>query len=313
MVTSAGVVVADVTKRYHRRGPLVLDAVSLELPLGTITQLRGSNGSGKSTLLRMLAGVTLPTSGRIVGRPPIVGYVPERFPADLRFTPQQYLQWQGRIRGLATGVVRQRIGSLADALGLLPVARDQTMHDLSKGTTQKVAVIQALLDSPALLLMDEAWTGLDADAQEALSGLVVGARAAGSVIVFADHGQRASGLRPDATYLVREGTLRLVGPAGVAGAGGTAAAAASGVAAAAASGITAAAASGITASMRVELLGAADADHVGGLAGVLAVEVVPGGVVVTVSAPDTDALLAAVLAAGWSVRSVAPARSVGPA
>ena len=304
MVTPAGVVVADVTKRYHRRGPLVLDAVSLELPLGTITQLRGSNGSGKSTLLRMLAGVTLPTSGQIVGRPPIVGYVPERFPSDLRFTPQQYLQWQGRIRGLAIGVVRQRIGSLSDALGLLPVARDQTMHDLSKGSTQKVAVIQALLDSPSLLLMDEAWTGLDADAQEALSNVVVGARAAGSVIVFADHGQRASGLRPDATYVVREGTLRLVGPAGVGGAGGTAAAASS---------IVAAAASGIAASMRVELLGAADADQVGGLAGVLAAEVVPGGVVVTVSTPDTDALLAAVLAAGWSVRSVAPAGSVGPA
>ena len=296
MVTSAGVVVADVTKRYHRRGPVVLDAVRLELPPGTITQLRGNNGSGKSTLLRMLAGVTLPTSGRIVGRPPVVGYVPERFPSDLRFTPQQYLQWQGRVRGLPTGVVRQRIVSLADALGLLPVARDQTMHDLSKGTTQKVAVIQALLDSPALLLMDEAWTGLDADAQEALSGIVVGARAAGSVIVFADHGQQASGLRPDATYVVRAGTIRLVGPAGVAGPGGTAAAA-----------------SVAAASMRVELLGTADADHVGGLAGVLAVEVVPGGVVVTVSAPDADALLAAVLAAGWSVRSVAPARPVRPA
>ena len=292
MVTSAGVVVADVTKRYHRRGPLVLDAVSLELPPGTITQLRGSNGSGKSTLLRMLAGVTLPTSGRIVGRPPIVGYVPERFPSDLRFTPQQYLQWQGRIRGLATGVVRQRIGSLSDALGLLPVARDQTMHDLSKGTTQKVAVIQALLDSPSLLLLDEAWTGLDADAQEALSDIVVGARAAGSVIVFADHGQRASGLRPDASYVVREGTLRLVG-VGV--------------------GVGVAAASDSAASMRVELLGAGDADPVGRLVGVLAVELVPGGVVVTVVASDTDALLAAVLAAGWSVRSVAPVGPVGPA
>ena len=50
------------------------------------------------------------------------------------------------------------------------------MRDLSKGTTQKVAIIQAFLDSPGLVLLDEAWTGLDGDAQSALSELVVESR-----------------------------------------------------------------------------------------------------------------------------------------
>jgi ABC-2 type transport system ATP-binding protein len=207
------VVVADVTKRYRRRGPTVLNGVRLELPPGSITQLRGSNGSGKSTLLRLLAGVTRPTSGRIDGRPPVVGYVPERFPSDLRFTPRQYLRWLGRIRGLPAARVADRIEGLADGLGLSPSARDQPMRHLSKGTTQKVAVIQALLDWPALLLLDEAWTGLDADARSALSELVVRRRSEGCVIVFADHGQHGLGLRPDATWLVLDGRLTTVGPA----------------------------------------------------------------------------------------------------
>ncbi len=201
------VVVAEVSKRYYRRGPLVLDGVRLELPTGSVTQLKGSNGSGKSTLLRLLAGVTAATSGQVHGRPPVVGYVPERFPSDLRFTPREYLGWLGRIRGLAPAEVTRRVEGLADQLGLQPVARDQPMRDLSKGTTQKVAVIQALLDAPALLLLDEAWTGLDADAQAVLSDLVVRRRAEGSVVVFADHGRRAVGVAPDATYLVDDGRL----------------------------------------------------------------------------------------------------------
>jgi ABC-2 type transport system ATP-binding protein len=201
------VVVAEVSKRYYRRGPLVLDGVRLELPPGSVTQLKGSNGSGKSTLLRLLAGVTAATSGQVHGRPPVVGYVPERFPSDLRFTPREYLGWLGRIRGLAPAEVTRRAEGLSDQLGLQPVARDQPMRDLSKGTTQKVAVIQALLDAPALLLLDEAWTGLDADAQAVLSDLVVRRRAEGSVVVFADHGRRAVGVAPDATYLVDDGRL----------------------------------------------------------------------------------------------------------
>lgn len=273
------VVVADVTKRYHRRGPLVLDRVGLELEPATITQLRGSNGSGKSTLLRLLAGITAPTSGQVRGRPSAVGYVPERFPSDVRFTPRQYLGWLGLMRGSAAHDVSATVAELADALGLPIVILDQSMRDLSKGTTQKVAVIQALLAPTSLLLLDEAWTGLDLDAQAALTQLVRERRTSGSVVVFADHGDRAQGLRPDATYLVADGGLTP---------------------------LPATAREDLL--MRLELVGPPGrVDELTALDGVRTTETLPGGVSAVVAAGRADAVLATALATGWSVRSVGPA------
>jgi ABC-2 type transport system ATP-binding protein len=277
----APVVVADVTKRYYRRGPAVLDGVRLSLDPGSITQLRGSNGSGKSTLLRLLAGVTAPSAGRVEGRPAAVGYVPERFPSDVRFTPRQYVGWLGRVRGTAAHEVTATVEELAGVLGLPARILDQPMRDLSKGTTQKVVVIQALLASPSLLLLDEAWTGLDTDGQAALTQVVRDRRTSGSVVVFADHGDRAQGLRPDATYLVLDGGLTPV---------------------------VASAARPSAASMRLELVGPPDrAPAVTALEGVRSADLVADGLVVVVASGRADEVLAAVLAAGWSVRSAGPA------
>jgi ABC-2 type transport system ATP-binding protein len=285
------VVVMDVTKRYRRRGPAVLDRVSVEFPPGSITQLRGNNGSGKSTLLRLLGGVTRPSSGRIASRPPVVGYVPERFPSDLPFTPLEYVRWLGRVRGLPDHRFGARLADLAERLGLPAVALRQPMRDLSKGTTQKVALIQALLVSPSLLLLDEAWTGLDAPAQRALTEIVVDRRRdEGSVVVFADHGDRALGLAPDATYRVHGGALTLVGPE------------------------TATSDRNDDHQMCLELAGpVARAGELGALAGVRSTALRGDLVVLTVSAAETDTVLAAALARGWSVRRVQGAVAEGDA
>lgn len=266
----------DLSKRYSRRGPLVLDGVTLDLAPGTVTQLTGSNGSGKSTLLRLLAGITQPTGGRVDGRPRVVGYVPERFPSDLRHSPAAYLGWLGRVRGLSAAETATRADRLAYRLGLQAAARRQPMRDLSKGTTQKVAVIQALLDSPGLVLLDEAWTGLDAEAQSALSELVAESRASGSIVVFTDHGQRAVGLAPDATFLVDDGHLRALTPA--------------------------------SHGSQVVLAGPPDrSGELAALPGVLACTGEPAGARLVVDLAHVDAVLAAALAAGWSVRTVGPA------
>jgi ABC-type multidrug transport system ATPase subunit len=265
--------VRGLTKRYSRRGPVVLAGVDLHLAAGTITQLRGSNGSGKSTLLRVLAGVTAATSGSVEGVVGPVGLVPERFPSDLRHTPDQYLGWLGRVRGLEPSQVREQVDVLAEALGLPAVARGEPLRRLSKGTTQKVAVLAAMLPGSWLLVLDEAWTGLDAEAQAALTSLVRRRRSDGSVIVLADHGGRAAGLQPDAVHRLDGGRLR-------AEVGGD--------------------------RVRVELVGEARDRRPLETPGVLAVDLTTDGAVVVVAAEQSDALLVAVLAAGWSVRSVGP-------
>jgi energy-coupling factor transporter ATP-binding protein EcfA2 len=73
----------SVGKRYGLRQPWVVRSVSLDVLPGRLIRLEGRNGSGKSTLLRVAAGVSLPSKGRVTGRPH-TGYVPERFPGGCR-------------------------------------------------------------------------------------------------------------------------------------------------------------------------------------------------------------------------------------
>lgn len=203
----SAVVLDGVSKRYQLRGPLVLRDIECSMQPGALTYVQGDNGSGKSTLLRILAGVTVPTRGRVTGLPARVGYVPERFPPGLRFTARQYLGHLGRVRGLPDRLTAARSGELLDLLGAPQIA-DTPMWELSKGTSQKVAIVQALVAEPALLVLDEAFTGLDRNAQLALMEQVRARRNAGGVVVFTDHSQRARALTPDVSLVLVAGVLQ---------------------------------------------------------------------------------------------------------
>jgi ABC-type multidrug transport system ATPase subunit len=185
--TIGGVVVVEaVRKRYSRGGPWVLDGVDLAVESGVVTVLVAGNGVGKSTLLRIVAGASLPTSGRIVGRPRVVGYIPERAPAALRMTARQYLSHIGRMRGMSPGAVEKRTDELAERLGLVP-GPSVPISSLSKGNGQKVAVMQAFLVQPELLVVDEPATGLDAPATAELTKLIAGAEHDGAAILMSAH------------------------------------------------------------------------------------------------------------------------------
>lgn len=174
-----------VGKRYGVRRPWVISDVSLEIGPGSLIRLAGRNGSGKSTLARMIAGVTEPSRGKVTGRP-VTGYVPERFPPVLPFTAREYLRHMGRLRGLAGPGLEDRINRWLDRLGGGELA-DGHFRAMSKGSVQKVAVAQALLPERGLLVLDEAWTGLDAEAQDALDAVVTERLAAGGSVIFIDH------------------------------------------------------------------------------------------------------------------------------
>ncbi|MER8085582.1 ATP-binding cassette domain-containing protein, partial [Streptomyces sp. NPDC094048] len=167
----------------------MLRGVDLDLPPHGLVRIEGANGTGKSTLLRLLAGIDTPTEGRISGRRPRTAYVPERFPAALPFTAAGYLVHLGRIHGLRTSQAAARAQSWLVRLGAAGHARTP-LAELSKGTSQKVAVAQAFLAEPELLVLDEAWTGLDAEARDELDRAVAERVAAGSTVVFVDHDPR---------------------------------------------------------------------------------------------------------------------------
>ncbi|MEU4106005.1 ATP-binding cassette domain-containing protein, partial [Streptomyces tanashiensis] len=175
-----------VGRRHGLRGPWVLREVSLTLPAAALVRVVGTNGSGKSTLLRLLAGVDAPTEGRVGGRPARTAYVPERFPAALPFTAVDYLVHLGRVQGLGRAAARARAGEWLERFGAGEHAGTE-LAALSKGTSQKVAVAQALLADPALLVLDEAWTGLDTGARAELDTAVRERLAEGATVVFVDH------------------------------------------------------------------------------------------------------------------------------
>ncbi len=174
-----------VGKRYGARQPWVVRDVSLDVGPGRLVRVSGRNGSGKSTLLKVAAGVCLPSAGRVTGRPR-VGYVPERFPGGLPFSAREYLLHMARLHGLRGAAGGRAVDEWLERLGAADYA-GAPLRSLSKGMCQKVAIAQALLPRPGLLVLDEAWTGLDQAARETLDAAITERVADGAISLFVDH------------------------------------------------------------------------------------------------------------------------------
>ena len=174
-----------IAKRYRQGGPWIVRDLTADVRPGQLVKVEGRNGSGKSTLLRVLAGVCEPSRGRVTGRPR-TGYVPERFPSALPFTPRGYLTHLGRVHGVRGSELASRSDGWLDRLGLGGYS-GTPLRRLSKGTCQKVAVAQALLGDPELLVLDEAWAGLDEPARAVLDDSVAERLTHGTAVVFVDH------------------------------------------------------------------------------------------------------------------------------
>ncbi|MDF2938113.1 MAG: transporter ATP-binding protein [Paenibacillaceae bacterium] len=180
-------------------GRTVLREVSFTLFSAEAAVLSGPNGSGKSTLLRIVAGLLPPDSGTVRlldedsdfsgaargGLSRRIGLVPERMPI-LRFSPVEYLTHMGAVRGMDKRQLRARAGELLALCGL-EQAKDAPIRFFSKGMLQKVGIMQAMLEQPALLLMDEPFSGLDVAAQEDLIRILRELQSAGTGLLFASH------------------------------------------------------------------------------------------------------------------------------
>jgi ABC-2 type transport system ATP-binding protein len=207
-----------VGKRYGLRQPWIVRGVSVEVAAGQLIRLEGRNGSGKSTLLRVVAGITVPSAGRVSGRP-TTGYVPERFPGGLAFSARDYLTHMGRIHGLRAPAATAAVDDWLDRLGAAEYA-GSPLRTLSKGMCQKVALAQALLSRPGLLVLDEAWTGLDQAARGTLDAAVGERLADGGVVMFVDHQQARLAGQVSRRWQLGGGEVRMLdGPAAAAAAG----------------------------------------------------------------------------------------------
>ncbi len=226
--------VQKLTKQFGSR--TVLRDVEFVLYAGEAAVLSGPNGSGKSTLLRIIAGLLPPDSGMVrlagasgtgtstvwgigqdeggpaqrkwgrastgSGLSRRIGLVPERMPV-LRFSPVEYLTHMGAVRGMSAARLRERTGELLALCGL-EFAKDAPIRFFSKGMLQKVGIMQAMLEQPSLLLMDEPFSGLDVNAQEDLVRILRELKSGGTGLLFASH-EPALAARVASRQLVLDG------------------------------------------------------------------------------------------------------------
>ncbi|MDR5694070.1 MAG: heme ABC exporter ATP-binding protein CcmA [Armatimonadota bacterium] len=172
-----------------------LRGVDLEVRPGEYLALLGPNGSGKTTLLRILATLIRPTEGniRIFGRDPrregeecrrLLGFVGHDSFLYGSLSVSENLHFYARLFGLPDIPARTR--QVLEALGLERRAHD-LVRTLSRGLQQRVAIARALLHDPILLLLDEPFTGLDAQASRSLGELLASLRQEGRAIIMATH------------------------------------------------------------------------------------------------------------------------------
>ena len=164
------VIVADrLSKRYGTR--LAVDGVSLTVDAGEVMGLLGPNGSGKTTILRLLTGYLHPSSGtaQVAGYNVVteglearrhVGYVPEDAPLYTHMRVDEFLAFMGRLKGLTGSALRQSMAAVCTRLDLAAM-QHTAIGNLSRGYRQRVAIAQALLNNPPLLILDEPTNGLD--------------------------------------------------------------------------------------------------------------------------------------------------------
>ena len=140
---------------------VVLRDVDLELHAGDVVHVAGENGSGKTSLLRVLAGLARPRRG-VLRRTGTCAFVPERVQLAPALRPLEWLAAMRRLQGARPGRLARRRGGERAGPGKL----ERPAASLSKGMLQRVALLEALHARPALLLLDEPYSGLDTAGRE---------------------------------------------------------------------------------------------------------------------------------------------------
>ena len=189
------VVLKNLTKNYGVFR--ALDNVSFDIKEGEIFGYIGPNGAGKTTTLKILVGLTTDFQGEVlIGgyKVPkqkdeihkLLGYLPQNVAFQEWRTVNHALNTFGRLSGLNSAEIEDRIPQILDLLALSDV-RHKKISQLSGGMTQKVGLAQALLHNPKLLVLDEPLGGLDPISRHQFKEIVLELGKKGTTILFSSH------------------------------------------------------------------------------------------------------------------------------
>ena len=183
------------TKRYN--GLLAVDQVSFTVRRGEVLGYLGPNGSGKTSTIHMIVGLLEVSDGSMyldgvnVEADPItykrrIGYVPEELDLYTHLTAAEYLRLVGRLRGLPSVRLEERILALLQLFSLID-SRYGAMSTFSKGMRQRVLLAAALMHNPDFLVLDEPFSGLDVRAALLFRTLLQMFVRDGKMVLFSSH------------------------------------------------------------------------------------------------------------------------------
>lgn len=181
-----------ITKRFGEH--TAVDQLSLEVKEGEIFGLLGANGAGKTTSMRMVLGLIYPDEGQIVRKDStsherlaqLMGYLPEERGLYPKIKVSEQINYFAQLRGMSSREADQQLKEWLERFNV-PEYYDKKVEELSKGNQQKIQFIAAVIHRPEILILDEAFSGLDPVNVELLKDTVKQLSKEGTTILFSTH------------------------------------------------------------------------------------------------------------------------------
>jgi sodium transport system ATP-binding protein len=201
-----------------RRGAVrAVDGVSFRCEPGRVYGLLGANGAGKTTTLRMLATILTPTSGQATVAGYDVAERPEEARASLgflstatalygRLTSREFVEYFGRLHGLAEDVLARRTEDLFARLEMNEF-RDRRCDSLSTGMKQKTSIARVLVHDPPVMIFDEPTNGLDVMTARTIVAFIRECRDKGKTVIFSTHVMSEAEKLCDTIGVIHDGRL----------------------------------------------------------------------------------------------------------
>ena len=213
-MSNIAVDVKNIYKTYGKKA--VVSDVSFTVEKGEIFGLIGPNGAGKTTTIRMMMDIIKPDSGEVYvlgekfreGTKNKIGYLPEERGLYKKQTVMESLRYMATLKGVS--VTDERIEEMLKHVGMLP-HKNKKIEEMSRGMGQLIQFLVTVIHNPALVILDEPFSGLDPVNTELLKGLILELKEQGESIIFSTHQMNQVEELCDRLFMINKGTEVLYG------------------------------------------------------------------------------------------------------